>query len=292
MLGAYWYGAAVGFPRGQLLVTHLRELKKHGVGRYIPQMGLDGARHYIERNAVAKVCEDEGIELVCGLGLDSRSRSTKEHEPLVRAAILEALGAVRLVSLNWEGWWRGPRRRLAAARIAQAVLDQHPDAPARCTDCPWWAPLYYIDDEGKRRPTHPSAPTVEFGTLVRVRYPQCYGAQQSSPDGRSLAMLRWSRAPSQYASLGDWRINVTTQLYHRSLNDFVQTLLTEPEQNLWTWNQISRIARLALRVVEELRKRGFTGPDAVRMFQRAERLDVDNVVGPITLYHLGLGKKP
>ena len=38
-------------------------------------------------------------------------------------------------------------------------LDAHPDAAQHMEDCPWWAPFFTIGADGKRRPTHPSAPT-------------------------------------------------------------------------------------------------------------------------------------
>lgn len=298
MFVAYWYGGNRAFPTGKKLVTHLRELKRHGIRGYMPQHALDNARRYIERADVRRVCQDEGIELVLGLGLD-RGRSTpsdETHEQNVKRAIVEALdaqeaGVVSRVSLDWEGYWTG--KRAMAERVARYVLERHRDAPEHCEDCPWWAPRYYIDSNGRRRVTHPRAPTQEFGQLVGSRWVQAYGAQKDgSPDGRSLAWLAWSRSPSQYASMGAWPIGLTSQMYARSLNDQVNTLLREPEQRLWTFDQADRRAKLALLVVEYLRVRGFTGADAVIDFQRAVNITADRIVGPQTLYLLGLGPKP
>lgn len=298
MLVAYWYGGARPFPTGKTLVKHLRELKRHGVSAYMPQHGLDNARVYIERHNVARVCADEGIKLYLGLGLD-RGRSTptdQAHERNVSRAIIDAqaaraAGIVARVSLDWEGYWTG--KRAMAERIAQRVLDAHPDAPEHTEDCPWWAPLFYIDSNGKKRPTHPSAPTVEWGRLVSRRYVQAYGAQSDgSPDGRSLAWLAWSRSPTQYAALGAWGIGLTSQMYARSLNDQVRTLLAEPVQRLWTFDQADPRAKLALLVVYALYLRGYTGPEAVRAFQHIEKIAVDGIVGPVTLHRLGLGAKP
>lgn len=298
MFVAYWYGGNAAWPTGAKLVKHLRELKRHGVSAFMPQYALDEARVYIERHNVARVCADEGIALYLGLGLD-RGRSTptdQAHERNVSRAIIDAqaaraAGIVSRVSLDWEGYWTG--KRAMAERIASRVLAAHPDAPEHTEDCPWWAPLFYIDSNGKKRPTHPSAPTVEFGRLVSRRYVQAYGAQRDgSPDGRSLAWLAWSRSPTQYAALGAWFVGLTSQMYARSLNDQINTLLREPEQRLWTFDQADPRAKTALLVVEALRVRGFTGPDAVRAFQHAERIAVDGIVGPVTLHRLGLGKKP
>lgn len=298
MFYAYWYGGNAAWPTGAKLVKHLRTLKKHGVRGFIPQHALDEARLYIARHDVARVCRDEGVSLALGLGLD-RGKSTPtdaQHEQNATRSIIAALdaqkaGTVERVSLDWEGYWKG--RRAMADRIAQRVLDAHPDAPERCEDCPWWAPLFYIDAHGRKRPTHPSAPTREFGRLVGARYVQAYGAQaDGSPDGRSLAWLSWSRSPTQYASLGPWQIGLTAQLYARSLNDQVRTLNAEPSQRLWTWDQADARAKRALLVVEALRARGFTGAGAVAEFQLASKIAVDGIVGPVTLYHLGLGPKP
>jgi hypothetical protein len=295
---AYWYGGNAAWPTGAKLVKHVRELKRHGVRGFIPQHALDNARVYIERHDVARVCRDEGVSLMLGLGLD-RGRSTPtdaQHEVNATRSIIAALdaqkaGTVARVSLDWESYWKG--RRAMAERIAQRVLDAHPDAALHTEDCPWWAPLFFIDAHGRKRPTHPSAPTREFGRLVRERYVQAYGAQaDGSPDGRSLAWLAWSRSPTQYLSLGPWTIGLTSQMYARSLADQINTLLREPEQRLWTFDQADPRAKRALLVVEALRVRGFELKDAVRDFQRAEGIAVDGIVGPVTLYHLGLGPKP
>lgn len=297
MLHAYWYGKAKPFPTGRALEAHLRTLALHGIDGYIPQYALDNGRKYCEANEVAAQCAALGMRLTLGLGLD-KGPSTKtdaEHETNVTRALIAAIAYAKSnagvrVSLDWESWWEG--RRAMAARIVAAVLKEHPDAPQLCEDCPWWAPLFIVDRNGRKRPTHPNAPTIEFGALVGSRWVQAYGAQaDGSPEGRSYAMLKWSRSPSQYAALGPWTIGPTTQLYARSLNDQVKLLLLEPEQRLWTWNEADKNAILALRVVRELANSGCTGALAVRHFQMARGLTADDIVGPQTLAALGLGPK-
>lgn len=290
MYSAYWYGKARPFPTGKRLAEHCKTLLRHGVTDYVPQWGLDNARRYLEETDARKVCSNEGVTITLGLGLDTQSQNVAAHEAKVTAAILDAqsarvAGLCERVSLDWEGWWNGAARKAAAARIAARVLEDFPDAPKHTDDCPWWAPLSYIDDAGRSRATHPGAPTVEFGRLVGRRYVQAYGAQKDgSPDGRSLRFLNWSRHPSQYASLGRWEILPTTQLYARSLRDQIATLTAEPEQRLWTFNQIDPQASLALRVVAELERRGFViDPGMVTAFQRSVGLVADGIVGPKTL---------
>jgi hypothetical protein len=289
-LGAYWYGAAKAFPKGAALVAHLRKLKLHGVTRYIPQWGRDEGRKYVLAYNVQQVCADEGVELVLGLGLDtSSSTDPNVHAGLVERAIVKALDIPGLkISEDWEGWWDG--KQAQATRVADGVLKKHPDAAARSSDAPWWAPLFYIDEKGVKRWTHPSAPTREFGRIVSRRYVQAYGAPV---DGRSRSLLAWARSPTQYAALSaetgaSWSVLPTCQMYARSLNDQIRLLLQESEQNLWTWNEADSNALLGLRVVAELAKRGFVGINAVREFQTAERIVVDGIVGPVTLGRLGL----
>lgn len=297
MLVAYWYGSKKPFPKGRELGAVLRSMKAHGVRAFMPQWGLDNARRYCEDPETRRICDAEGMVLYLGLGLDRGKSSPSEADHLAQVeraikAALDLAGSERVyrVSYDWEGWWEGRQR--AAAKIAAAVLDAHPDAAHYGEDCPWWAPQYFIDTQGRKRWTHPHAPTIEFGQLVQSRYVQAYGAQaDGSPDGRSLSMLRWSRAPSQYPALGTWAIRPTTQLYARSLNDHVRTLLAEPEQRLWAWNEMDPRASLGLRVVEALRLQLLAGENAVLNFQRLNGLDVDNVVGPQTLAALGLGPK-
>lgn len=188
------------------------------------------------------------------------------------------------VMLDWEGWWDG-RKPLAKSIVAE-VLRAVPDAALRTSDCPWWAPLFYIDDDGRKHPTHPRAPTKEFGVLcAEDRYVQAYGAGHS---GRSTEMLEWARSPTQYASMGAWTIRPAHQLYARSLNDVVRTTLAERTQCLWDWIGSDATARRGLRVVFALRQRGYAGVHAVLTFQARAGLVVDGIVGPKTLAALGV----
>lgn len=291
--GAYWYGGKRAFRTGRDLVALVRSLKAHGVQRYIPQWALDNGRAHVLKDDVRRICQGEGVELVLGLGCDPADpkRAPELHAQRVATAIIAALEQLPGVpiSIDWEGWWNG--KRSAAAMVADRVLTAVPDAHQRIEDCPWWAPLYVVRPGGSKQWTHPNAPTREFGELIstRPRYVQAYGAQaDGSPDGRSLAMLAWSRHPTQYAALGAWSIMPTTQMYARSLRDQIATLLREPEQNLWAFNEADARALLALRVVEALRAKSFTGARAVLEFQAAAGLARDGIVGPRTLAALGV----
>jgi hypothetical protein len=256
------------------------DLRALGVRGVIPQQS-DEAPAWCRRNA--RAFTDAGLEVIVGLGKNNA------------AIILEALevpGAAG-VMLDWEGWWDG--QRPLADRIATEVLARHPDATARIVDCPWWAPLHYLSRDGKRHGTHPSAPTREFGRLVGRRFVQAYGADVGPEDGHSARLLAWSRDPSQYAALGAWDVRPALQMYRRSVHDHVQLLLAELATGavaLWDWSEADAACVVALRVVEALRARGFTGVGAVARFQAAAGLAADDVVGPRTCGALGVAVPP
>jgi len=188
------------------------------------------------------------------------------------------------VMLDWEGWWDG--KQALATQIVNDVMRAVPSANQRSTDCPWWAPLFYVSDDGKHHPTHPRAPTKEFGVLcAQDRYVQAYGAPEV---GASTRMLAWSRTPTQYASLGNWAIRGAFQLYERTLNDVIHTTLREPTSCYWDWLAATPDVKKALRVVLALRNKGFVGDRAVVLYQQSAGLVVDDVVGSRTLASLGI----
>ena len=88
------------------------------------------------------------------------------------------------------------------------------------------------------------------------------------------------------------RVRVSRQQYRASVQDHVNLLLAESLTGsvfLWHWGEADVAAKLALRVVVELERRGFRGPGAVERFQRAEGgLKVDGFVGPETCKALGI----
>lgn len=252
------------------------DLRALGVRGVIPQQS-DDAPAWCHRHAAAFI--DAGLEVVVGLG---KNNPASIHDAL---SVPGAAG----VMLDWEGWWDG--QRALADQTATKVLADHPDAAARIVDCPWWAPLYYVSRDGKRHATHPSAPTREFGRLVRRRFVQAYGANVGPEDGHSSRLLAWARDPSQYASMGAWDIRPAVQMYRRSVRDHVQLLLAELATGavaLWDWSEADAACVVALRVVEALRARGFTGPGAVARFQASASLAADDVVGPRTCAALGV----
>ena len=252
------------------------DLRTLGVTGVIPQSS-DDAPAWCRRHIGAFL--SEGLEVIVGLG---KSNPKCIHDALT-------VPGARGVMLDWEGWWDG--QRALAAETAAAVLAQHPDAAERIVDCPWWAPLYFLSRDGKRHGTHPSAPTREFGQLVKRRFVQAYGADVGPEDGHSARLLAWARDPSQYASMGAWDIRPALQMYRRSVADQVQLLLTELVTGavcLWDWSEADAACLVALRVVEALRSRGFVGPGAVRACQSSAGLGADDVVGPATCAALGV----
>lgn len=169
---------------------------------------------------------------------------------------------------------------------AEGVLAKHPDAPSRMVDCPWWKPK-----------VHPHFPTAAFGRLVRRRFVQAYGADEGPEDGHSTRMLAEARA--EYPAYGQWDIRPAFQMYGRSCQDHVDTLLTELATGaacLWDLGEMDKPAngyghgecRTALLVVKALREKSFTGADALTRFQASAGLATDGHVGPRTCQALGV----
>lgn len=234
----------------------------------------------------------KGVDAIAAAGLQLTysfgSRGPSKWQWLADLSV-RALRLGAPVMNDWEEAWCAPDGRASATRLVDRVLAAVPDAAERYLDCPWWAPLFTIDRAGKRRPTHPRAPTREFGRLcARDRYVQCYGTAA----GVALRKLAWARSPTQYASLGAWNIRASTQSFGRSLQDNVDVLLVEKTQCVWNYgptnDAMDANCRLGLRVVHALRGFGFNGPGAVTGFQHARGLVPDGIVGPKTLGALGL----
>lgn len=269
-----------------------------GIRGLIPQAGLDTswcAKH-------ADAMRAAGLFVTCGLGLDGHDSDA----PACIAAIARALDCADAVMLDWES----PRRfeTVAGRALAQAIVDgvltARPDAIGRVTDCPWWAPLYYVTREPGgtivRHATHPGAPTSIFGKLcARERYVQAYGAAKlgdgthpaepiAAATGRSTRMLAWARDPSQYASLGRWTIRPALEMYRRTVGDHVAAMLAEPTVCLWDRHEADAQCLAGLHVVKALRARGFDGEHGVATFQRAAGLTPDGIVGPKTCAALGI----
>jgi hypothetical protein len=254
------------------------DLARLGVGGVIPQQGT-AAVAWCRQHGRAFL--ERGLQVTVGLGA------------ITSKAILGGLevpGASG-VMIDWEGAWDASGGRRRAAAIADEVLARRADAPELVADCPWWAPL----TTPNRHPSHPSAPTREFGRIVRRRFVQAYGANAGSEDGHSARMLAWARDPSQYTSVGSWAVRPALQMYRRSVADHLALLLGELAGGavcLWQHGEMDRECRLALEVVRELGARGCTGPDAVRRFQAGAGLVVDGLVGPRTCAALGLTVPP
>lgn len=238
------------------------DLRELGVAGVIPHKGFDAAGwlHTGEAKPVDRVKPflAEGLKVAVGIGrsggLDDRPAA--ECITAIRKALDVPYGLP--VMLDWEGKYDLPDGREKARRIASAILRKHPDAHTRITDCPWWAPLYRM--VGRRKGyTHPRAPYIEFGALVRNdRYVQAYG----KADGESQRMLSWARDPTQYteiarkAGVAPWTIRGAFTTYLRSWIDVAETTLAEPNQVLWSYFELDDQARLGLRVARAAREAG------------------------------------
>jgi len=253
------------------------DLRAHGIVGVLPHGTATAVTTWLRRGALAKFT-DAGIAVCPSLSY--------VRAPAILACLeldVGYLGGGRCM-MDWEGWWDG--QQALATQEVNRVLAAAPDAAQRVTDCPWWAPLFLVTESGRHQPTHPRAPTKEFGRLAtQDRYVEAYGAPES---GRSARMLAWARSPTQYASLGSWTVRGAFQLYERSLNDTIRTTLAEPTQCLWSWLEADADPKKALRVVLKLRELGFVGVPAVTQFQASRGLVVDDVVGTKTLAALGI----
>jgi hypothetical protein len=245
----------------------------------------------------AHVAKEHGLQFTAGLGLDSYNAwRNRDQLKVIPDAILGCLEAAPGVMLNWEGQWENDADdRQRANTIVDKVLAANPSADRRCTDAPWWAPLWHwrtIAGKRKKGYTHPSAPTREFGRLCKgQRFVQAYGAHvPGSPDGASSRMLAWSRDPSQYPSLGFAAANIlpANQAYSRSVNDIVKSTLAEPTGCLWHLDAMSTECKLALRFVKAIGEHGFTGPAADVEFQKAAGIRGPTLVGPMALRAAGV----
>lgn len=250
------------------------DCKVLGIDGVIPHAAFDAAGWLYKAGQHNRVSElqNEGLLVSVGIGR-SRGLDDRPAEACAKAIIeaLEVPGQLP-VMLDWEGTYDRPGGKAKAALIADKVLAAHADAADRITDCPWWAPTYYLKGR-KKQYTHPNAPVAEFGRLARQdRYVQAYGTAL----GQSLTMLAWSRDTTQYGALSraanvpPWTIRGAFLTYKRPWQDVVTTLFAEPNQILWSYTEMTPEVRQGLRVWKTLRDRGFHSLDE---FTTAERVD-------------------
>jgi hypothetical protein len=278
-----------GFPDPAKLAADAHAIRAsgvliHAVGTAAPSV------KYADRARAALA----GLQVTIAIG----SRGPAKWEGAFADPAIAALRGGFTVMLDWEIAWSSAAGQPAALHCVDKILAAVPDAVGRVTDCPWWAPLYYVRRDGTRQATHPHAPTREFGLLCkRDRYPQAYGAAKTADgetpkgvQGRSLAMLRWARDASQYPALGTPAASVfpTFQLYARTTHDVVTTCLAEPAACLWQWTEFDPEVARGIRAADRLGDLGFKGATAIRDFQRAAGLTPDGIVGPRTLAALGV----
>lgn len=272
-----WWWPKLGWGDPAKVAADLVELGVRGV---IPQASLF-APVWCEQHAPA--LRAAGLHVTAGLGLDGAHTA-----PEIAGAIKHGLDSADGVMLDWEKpvLWETKSGNALAETIVDDVLTHRSDAIGRVIDCPWWAPLYYVDGAGNHHGTHPHAPTKTFGRLAASeRFVQAYGAPNN---GESARMLAWARDPSQYASMGAWAIRPAHQGYHRSVRDQVDTLMAEPTVCLWDYEEFDANCRTALRAVKALRALGFDGAGGVRAFQTSVGLTPDGIVGSRTLAALSI----
>lgn len=262
-----------GNPWSQVNVTKLiSDCARWGIRGILPHSGTGGldwlASGPLERFRAA------GLGVVGSLGIISTQRIVDVlHAPLDGCC------------LDWETYWDG--KQALAQSIVDAVLTAVPAARGRVIDCPWWAPLFTPNGH----PTHPRAPTLQFGELCVDRYTQDYGAPV---DGRTASMLAWSRNATQYASFHQpWLMRSAAQGYHRSVSDVVTWSMAESTNGataiVWDYLELDASTTCALDCRIALLSKGFAGALAVQHFQQAHPpLVVDGIVGPKTCAALGV----
>jgi hypothetical protein len=237
------------------------DLRDLGIEGVIPHSAFSAAGWLYDKSAPSKPIDRikpflaEGVKVAVGIGR-SDGLDDKPKEECAQA-IQRALDLPYQLPamLDWEGKYDLADGKPKAAWIAAEVLRTHGNAPGRIVDCPWWAPLYRMKD-GKKGYTHPSAPYAEFGRLVTAdRYVQSYGSR----DGESLEMVTWSRDPSQYPAIAKtagvpaWVIRPATTTYNRSWQDVARTVLAEPHQILWSYEEMTADCRKGLKVAKAAR---------------------------------------
>jgi hypothetical protein len=242
----------------------------------LPHSGTGGL-DWLAAGALEKF-RAQGLGVVGSLGILSADRICNVLEAPLDGCMLD-----------WETYWDG--RQSQAQAMVDAVLSRVPDARGHVTDCPWWAPLTTPGGH----PSHPSAPTAQFGQLVSDRYVQAYGAPV---DGRSASMLAWARSSTQYPSFRQpWLIRGAFQGYHRSVSDQVTVLMATSTDGasccLWDYLEFDVSTMCALDCRTALVAQGYTGALAVQHFQAAHPpLVVDGIVGPRTCAALGVTAPP
>lgn len=256
-------------------------LRAHGITGVVPQQSaaaIAWARQW------GKALAARGLKVVIGLGkIDTRG---------VLAALAEvSAGNAAGVMINQEDW----KSVADSNALCSAVLAARPDAPGLVVDCHY--PCLTRDPEtGKATGWHRIAKA--WAPLCGLRAPQCYwargggGTKDGPRDGWVGKRLAWAR--EEYPRAGGSpaeRVRISRQQYRASVQDHVDVLLAESEVGsawLWNWAEADSSARLALRIVVEIERRGHRGPGAVRAAQSAAGITVDGLVGPATCRALGL----
>lgn len=254
------------------------DLKAHGITGVVPQQSSAAIRWTKEWGPRL---ESAGLKVVIGLGKITADILVAAYDRPESEGVM----------INQEDW----KSVADSNAVVSEVLRRRPHFAERGMDCHY--PCLIKDPETKKN-TGWGKIAKAWAPLCGLRAPQCYwakgggGAQEGPWDGWVGARLAHSRLeyPLAGGSPAD-RVRISRQQYRASVNDHVNVLLQEALTGsvwLWNWLEADSSARLALRVVHTLEKRGFQGVDSVRHFQDKSGLDIDGVVGHNTIAALGL----
>lgn len=227
-----------------------------------------------------------GVQLWAGVGCDGwldGKHSTREAIDEILSGALAAVQA-RASVVVWDAEAAYKIRPLQGAEVARGVMKgleraapmvtqgfTSYDHPTMHSKFPWRAWL------------GPEAREIEFFL------PQIYVANPKNPQRGALqrraqtSAKSWAKAVAKGWVREDIPRHPYIQAYGTVLHDLVEFGTQGPLVVWWSVpNRMDETGNEALVAVCELRKRGYTGPDAIRRAQHALGVKEDGIYGPIT----------